>query len=168
MIKQSVQMLIGWNQMTEREKYLLNYRVQSFLAQAICILPLPLWRLFYMFGSDKHAPGWHSYGHTYGTLFRRWKYRPVKLLEIGIGGYRDSLGGRSLLAWQAFFPFGTIVAGDIVPKQELAGHRRRIVQLDQSSSADLDVLCKQEAPFDIIDPAAIILNEGWTPPRLQI
>jgi hypothetical protein len=150
MIKQSVQMLIGWNQMTEREKYLLNYRVQSFLAQAICILPLPLWRLFYMFGSDKHAPGWHSYGHTYGTLFRRWKYRPVKLLEIGIGGYRDSLGGRSLLAWQAFFPFGTIVAGDIVPKQELAGHRRRIVQLDQSSSADLDVLCKQEAPFDII------------------
>lgn len=103
-----------------------------------------------MFGSDKHTPGWHSYGHTYGALFRRWKYRPVKLLEIGIGGYQDSLGGRSLLAWQAFFAFGTVIAGDIVPKSELAGWRRRIVQLDQSSAAELRALRGAEAPFDIV------------------
>jgi hypothetical protein len=149
-IKRLVQAVIGWDGKTERQKYLLNYRLSSILAQAISMLPLPMGRLFFMFGSDKHMPGWHSYGRTYSALFRRWKYRPVKLLEIGIGGYRGSLGGRSLLAWQAFFPFGTIVGADIVPKQELVGRGRRIVQLDQSSPADLAALCAHEAPFDII------------------
>jgi hypothetical protein len=149
-IKRLVLSAVGWNSKTEREKYLFNYRASSCLARAISVLPVPMGRLLYMFGSDKHTPGWHSYGRTYGGLFRRWKYRPVKLLEIGIGGYRGSLGGRSLLAWEAFFPFGTVVAGDIVPKQELAGPRRRIVQLDQSSPADLDALAGREAPFDII------------------
>jgi hypothetical protein len=83
-------------------------------------------------------------------MFRPWKYRRVKLLEIGIGGYDDSLGGRSLLAWRAYFPFGTIIACDIVPKSELASRRRHIRQLDQASAADLALLCEQEAPFDII------------------
>jgi hypothetical protein len=148
--KQWIKAVVGWDGKTEREKYLFNYWLSSALAHIISVLPLPMWRLFRMFGSDKDAVGWHSYGNTYGALFRRWKYRPIKLLEIGIGGYRGSLGGRSLLAWQAFFPFGTIVAGDIVPKLELSGARRRIVQLDQSSAADLDALCAREAPFDII------------------
>lgn len=150
MIKRLVQSAIGWKTKTEREQYLVRYRASSAVARIISLFPLPMWRLFQMFGSDKHTPGWHSYGHSYGALFRRWKYRPIKLLEIGIGGYRGSLGGRSLLAWQAFFPFGTVVAGDIVPKQDLAGARRRIVQLDQSSVADLTALRDREAPFDII------------------
>jgi hypothetical protein len=149
-IKRLVQGAIGWNRKTERDQYLFNYGISSLLAQAICLLPVPMWRLFLLFGSDRHRPGWHSYGHTYGALLRRWKYRPVKLLEIGIGGYRGSLGGRSLLAWQAFFRFGTIVAADIVPKQDLGDARRRIVQLDQSSKTDLDALCANEAPFDTV------------------
>jgi demethylmacrocin O-methyltransferase len=149
-IKRAVQQAIGWDSKTESQKYLFNYRLSSLLAQALCLLPLPMWWLFATFGSDKHTPGWHSYGHTYGALFRRWKYRPVKLLEIGIGGYRGALGGRSLLAWQAYFPFGQVVAADIVPKPELAGTRRRIVQLDQSCVADLSALAVREAPFDII------------------
>jgi hypothetical protein len=149
-IKRLLQTAIGWNKKTEREKYLFNYGLSSLLGRAICMFPVPLWRLFYLFESDKHTPGWHSYGDIYGSLFRRWKYTSIKFLEIGIGGYRGSLGGRSLLAWQAFFPFATIVAGDIVPKHELAGGRRQIVQLDQSSAADLDRLRMQYGPFDII------------------
>jgi demethylmacrocin O-methyltransferase len=149
-IKRLVQAAIGWDGKSEREKDLLNYRFSSLIAQAICLLPLPLWWLFRMFGSDKHTSGWHSYGHTYGEAFRCRKYRRVRLLEIGIGGYRDSLGGRSLLAWQAFFPFGAIVAADIVPKPELGGRRRRIVELDQSSAEALDALRVREGPFDII------------------
>jgi hypothetical protein len=43
-----------------------------------------------------------------------------------------------------------VVAADIVPKHDLAGFRRRIVQLDQSSPEDLAKLSTQEAPFDII------------------
>ena len=130
--------------------YLRAYRLAGLLARSASWLPIPLWRLLQFFRSDKHMPGWHHYGHTYGALFRRFKYRRVKLLEIGIGGYQASLGGHSLLAWQAFFPRGTVVAGDIVPKQALGGRRRRVRQLDQSSAEDLAELCRQEAPFDII------------------
>jgi demethylmacrocin O-methyltransferase len=149
-IKRLAKTAIGWDNKSERDRYLFHYRLSSLLASAISLFPLPLWRLFSMFGSDKHKPGWHSYGHTYGASFRRWKYRKVRLLEIGIGGYEDAPGGRSLLAWQAFFPFGRIVACDIVPKQDLGGARRRIIQLDQSSTYDLQQLSEREAPFNII------------------
>jgi hypothetical protein len=149
-IKRVMQHAIGWDQKTEQEKYLFNYRLSSLLARAVSLLPLPMWWLFAVFGSDKHAPGWHSYGATYGSLFRRWKYRPMRLLEIGIGGYGGHLGGRSLLAWQAYFAFGHIVAADIVPKQVLAGLHRRIVELDQSSAAGLAAFAAGETPFDII------------------
>jgi len=149
-IKRLIQAAIGWNGKTEREKYVLRYRASSLAAHVLSLLPLPLWWLFRVFGSDKHTPGWHSYGHSYGAAFRRWKYCRVKLLEIGIGGYADSLGGRSLLAWQAFFPFGNIIAADIVPKPELAGGRRQIVELDQSSVPQLAALRDREAPFDVI------------------
>lgn len=149
-IRELTRMLLARDKKSEPENYLVAYRLASLVAQAVSFLPVPLWQLLQAFRSDKHMPGWHRYGYTYGALFRRWKYRSVKLLEIGIGGYRASLGGHSLLAWQAFFPFGTIIAGDIVPKQELAGRRRRIRQLDQSSAEDLAELCRQEAPFDII------------------
>jgi hypothetical protein len=149
-IKRLMKNAIGWDSKSERDRYIFRYRLSSLLADAISLFPVPLWRLFSMFGSDKHKPGWHSYGHTYGASFRPRKYRRVKLLEIGIGGYEDAPGGRSLLAWQAFFPFGRIVAGDIVPKQDLGGTRRQIVQLDQSSARDLQQLVVHEAPFDII------------------
>jgi hypothetical protein len=135
---------------SEPQAYLRAYHAAGVLARSISWAPIPLWRLLQGFRSDKHMPGWHRYGHTYGTLFRRFKYRRVKLLEIGIGGYKASLGGHSLLAWQAFFPRGTVVAADIVPKQALGGGRRRVRQLDQSSAEDLAELCRQEAPFDII------------------
>jgi len=150
LLKRLLQVAFGWDQKTERQKYLFNYRAAGLLAQALSILPIPLYRLLWGFDSDKHLPGWHSYGFSYTQVFRPLKYRPVKLLEIGIGGYRDSLGGRSLLAWQGYFPFGTIVAADIEPKQELAGLRRKIRQVDQFSAADLDTLTRQDGPFDII------------------
>ncbi len=142
--------LLARGKESDPETYLRAYHLAGLAARSVSWLPIPLWRLLQGVRSDKHMPGWHRYGHTYGALFRRFKYRRVKLLEIGIGGYQASLGGHSLLAWQAFFPRGTIVAADIVPKQALGGRRRRIRQLDQSSAEDLAELCRQEAPFDII------------------
>lgn len=150
MIKQCLKTILGWDRKSERERYLLTYKASSLIGRAIAPLPIPLWRLLQAFGSDKQMPGWHSYGRTYGALFRRWKYRRLTLLEIGIGGYEDSLGGRSLLAWEAFFPFGGIIAADIVPKQELGGGRRTVRQLDQSSASDLAALCQRDGPFDLI------------------
>ncbi|MEJ0020248.1 MAG: class I SAM-dependent methyltransferase [Acetobacteraceae bacterium] len=149
-IKRLLQKSIGWDRKSDLAKELTRYRAYSLVARAIALLPIPLWVLLRASRSSKERSGWHSYGHTYEQLFRRWKYRRVKLLEVGIGGYDEALGGRSLLAWLAYFPFGTIIAGDIQPKQELAGNRRRIYQLDQSSAKDLAALCLREERFDLI------------------
>jgi hypothetical protein len=150
MITRAIQQLIGWDHRSEREQYLARYRFNSVVANAICLLPLALPGLLHWFGSDKQKPGWHNYGPTYEAFFRPWKYRRLKLLEIGIGGYGDSLGGTSLLAWQAYFPFGRILGADIVDKSALAGGRRDILRLDQSSPEQLTALAKDLGPFDLI------------------
>ena len=150
MIRRLVQQAIGWERMSRIERYTWRYRFDRRLGALIAPLPIPLAWLLRYYGSDKQQPGQHSYGPIYGELFRGRKYRRIRLLEIGIGGYDDKPGGRSLLAWCAWFPFGTIIAGDIEPKQFLAGGRCRIHRIDQSSTADLAALCHQEAPFDII------------------
>lgn len=150
MIKRLFQSLLGWHSKTPAEKYIASYRLSSLAASAISLCPMPIALLLQLSGSDKQQDGWHSYGATYAELFRSLKYRRVKLLEIGIGGYNQEIGGRSLLAWQAFFPLGSIIACDIVAKFELGGRRRRVYQVDQSSAADLTKLCEAEGPFDII------------------
>jgi hypothetical protein len=146
----SIEQLIGWDRKSGREKYLSKYRLCGLIGRLVWPLPLPLWRLLQAYGCDKQCPGWYSYGRSYGKLFRSLKYRRIKLLEIGIGGYEGSLRGGSLLAWGAFFPFGMIIAADIVPKLGLSGGPRRIRRVDQSSSADLDKLVREDGPFDLI------------------
>lgn len=150
MIARVVKRLLNWDSKTEEEKYLFKFRLAGAAGRVLSPFPVPLWWLLRLYGCDKQRPGWHNYGPTYGRLFRRWKYRPVRMLEIGIGGYSGSLGGDSLLAWGAFFPFGRIVAGDIVPKLQLTGGPRHVRQLDQSSETDLRKLCRDDGPFDII------------------
>ena len=150
MIGSYIKRVLNWNSKTEEEKYLFKYRLAGLFGRFLAPFPIPLWRLLRLYGCDKQRSGWHSYGRTYGRLFRHWKYRSVRMLEIGIGGYEGSLGGDSLLAWGAFFPFGTIVAADIVPKLQLTGGRRHVRQLDQSSATDLEKICREDGPFEII------------------
>jgi hypothetical protein len=149
-IKAGIKRLLRWDERTPREKSATLYRMRNRLATAICLLPLPIWLLLRMFGSDKHRPDVHLYGWTYQELFRALKYRRVKLLEIGVGGDSDDVGGRSLLAWQAFFPFATIVGVDYLPREEVASWHTRFRRADQGSAEDLAALCAEEGPFDII------------------
>ena len=62
-------------------------------------------------GTDKE--GAHSYADAYEWHFRHLRHRAITLLEIGVGGYRDSTsGGESLRMWSttvagfAFFGLG--------------------------------------------------------------
>lgn len=150
MIKRIVQWAARWHRKSPHERYLWLYRIGSVRAGLISLVPLRLPWLLNHFGSDKHRPGWHRYGDIYQALFRPLKYRPIRMLEIGIGGYGESLGGTSLLAWQAFFPRGTIFGADIKDKTALAGKRRHVVILDQSSQPQLDELKDRLGPFDIV------------------
>jgi hypothetical protein len=130
--------------------HLALYRVAGVVANLLSALPLSLTRLFRLFRCDKQQDGWHHYGPTYDALFRPWKYRRVTLLEIGIGGGHATPGGKSLLAWQAYFPRGHIIGADIEEKIALAGSRREIVMLDQSSTEQLAALARDKGPFDLI------------------
>ena len=150
MIKRIIQRLIGWDRLNDHDQYLTRYRFNSVVANTVSLFPTRLPALLRRFGSDKQKPGWHDYGPTYEMLFRRWKYRRLTLLEIGIGGYGQSLGGTSLLAWQAYFPFGHVIGADIEDKSALAGKRREVIRLDQSSSEQLDTLARERGPFDLI------------------
>jgi hypothetical protein len=149
-IRSGIKRVLRWDRRAPRQKSAALYRMRNLFATAICLLPLPVWLLLRVFGSDKHRPDVHLYGWTYQELFRRQKYRRVKLLEIGIGGDENDVGGRSLLAWQAFFPFATIIGMDYLPHDEVATRHTRFRRADQGSSDDLATLCAEEGPFDII------------------
>jgi len=121
-----------------------TYRDRYAIAVLLSVLPLSLPRILALFGTDKQRPGEHDYGASYEVAFRRFRYRRIKILEIGL------LAGDSLLAWRCYFPFATIIGADIEPKPQMAGARTRIYTADQGSAADLDAITAKEGQFDII------------------
>lgn len=126
------------------EGRLTTHGERNSLAVLLSSLRLPLPRIFALFGTDKQSEGHHSYAAAYADALRPFRSKPIKLLEIGV--YK----GASLLSWRAYFPRASIVGIDIIPKPEMARGRVRIYQGDQGSAADLDRVCADEAPFDII------------------
>jgi hypothetical protein len=76
----------------------------------------PLTRLAIRHGTDKWGP--HFYTPIYHELLAPLRDRPVKLLEIGVGGYGfRKIGGASLAMWADYFQWGTIIGLDVAEKQ---------------------------------------------------
>ena len=60
----------------------------------------------------------HNYTQHYQRLLAPYRRKPVRLLEIGIGGYSNPLyGGGSLRMWRTYFPRGRIFGIDIHDKR---------------------------------------------------
>lgn len=150
MYKNILKRIVRWESKTEEQKAHLKNIAEKCWRLAFSVFPVPLDYILQASGSDKHQKGGHLYGVTYNTLFKRFRYRRIKLLEIGIGGYAHDIGGSSLKAWETYFPFARIVGCDIVDKKRLETRRIRTYALDQYSAADLSVLCRAEGTFDII------------------
>ncbi|GEM_PF-1152038 len=109
----------------------------------------PLTRLAIKYGTDKF--GYHDYTPNYYALFRHLKDAPVRLLEIGVGGYQDAdRGGESLEVWRDFFPNGQIVGLDIQKKEMDLGPRVTILQGSQVDAGFLAEAVRAHGPFDII------------------
>jgi hypothetical protein len=142
--------LLGWSAMPPSRKDVIRHRINSLHATLACLIPRSISNIFLYYKSDKHMPGKHLYGPAYGEFLKPYRYRRIKILEIGIGGYADSLGGNSLLAWQAYFPFARIVGCDIQDKRMLSTRNTRVYRIDQSSAGDLAELVRAEGPFDIV------------------
>lgn len=109
----------------------------------------PLTRLAIRHGTDKWGP--HFYTPIYHSLFGRFRERPVRLLEIGVGGQNSAvIGGASLRMWADYFPKGRIVGIDIAEKRLETGDRVTILQGSQTDPDFLAGVVAAHGPFDII------------------
>ena len=108
-----------------------------------------LQKLGLMFGTDK-AIG-HYYLQHYQEHFRPFKFKPVKLLEIGVGGYKDpNYGGHSLRLWKSYFWNGRIYAVDIHVKSALQEPKITIFKGSQIDAEFLKEITSQIGTLDII------------------
>jgi len=99
-------------------------------------------------GTDKY--GAHDYTPVYHGLMSRFRREPVRLLEIGVGGYEGGLGGESLLMWAAYFPKGKVYGIDIHDKTALSRGRVKVLQCSQTDRAGLVAIGEAHGPFDFI------------------
>ncbi len=109
----------------------------------------PLTRLAIRHGTDKWGP--HFYTPIYHELFAPLRDRPIKLLEIGVGGYGfRKIGGASLAMWADYFQWGQIIGIDVAEKQLDLGPRVTILQGSQGDPGFLAKVAAEQGPFDII------------------
>ena len=99
-------------------------------------------------GTDKF--GEHEYTPVYRELMRAARRKPVRLLEIGVGGYAGMLGGESLRMWESYFRRGRIYGIDVYDKTSLSGGRVRVFQCSQVDAPQLTALARELGPFDFI------------------
>ncbi len=109
----------------------------------------PLSRLSVKYGTDKFGP--HDYTPKYHYLLSHLRDVPLRMMEIGVGGYNDpNVGGASLQVWRDYFRAGTIVGIDIEKKTLDLGPRISVEQGSQVDDLFLKKMIAQHGPFDII------------------
>jgi hypothetical protein len=111
------------------------------------------------FGSDKWGV-WHWYTRHYDEHFAPLRDEPVKVLEIGIGGYSDPhAGGGSLRMWKNYFPRGIIYGMDIYDKSPSRESRIETVVGSQADAEFLREFAEEHGPFDIVIDDGSHVNE---------
>jgi demethylmacrocin O-methyltransferase len=99
-------------------------------------------------GTDKY--GAHDYTPIYQELMSRRRQQPVRLLEIGVGGYRDGFGGESLLMWAAYFPKGMMYGIDVHDEIPFSHDRIKVLRCSQTDRARLTEIGETCGPFDFV------------------
>lgn len=134
------------NRLNDKNKRMLKRLVSLFLS-------IPFGRnlsmLARIYGTDKI--GEHHYTEHYQNHLKKFKYKNVNLLEIGVGGYENpNWGGESLRMWKRYFCFGKIFGLDIYDKSSLEENRIKIFKGDQTDNSILDSIISEVGEFDII------------------
>lgn len=101
-----------------------------------------------LYGTDKY--GEHDYTPVYQELMRAARGKPVRLLEIGVGGYAGAIGGESLRMWESYFRRGRIYGIDLYDKTALSGGRVKVFHSSQVDAPKLTALAREIGPFDFI------------------
>jgi hypothetical protein len=111
------------------------------------------------FDSDKWGL-WHWFTPHYETHFRRLRDEPVRILEIGIGGYDNpDAGGGSLKIWRDYFRRGHVFGLDVFAKHGLDEDRITTIQGSQNDPDFLRALAARHGPFDIVIDDGSHVNE---------
>jgi len=132
--------------LTEKQKMVLK----NFFALFICNNLTALAKLYV---TDKAIT--HSYTQHYMKHLRKFKYKKIKLFEIGVGGNeKPNEGGNSLKMWKKYFPFGKIYSLDLYEKSAL--QEKRII-IYQGSQADAEILKQITDETGLLD---IIIDDG--------
>ena len=104
--------------------------------------------------------GCHHYTPHYEQHLKKWKFKRINLLEIGVGGYEDPYeGANSLRMWRKYFPFGKIFSLDIFDKSPLQENRIKIFQGSQVDSDFLETITNEIGSIDIIIDDGSHINE---------
>lgn len=124
------------------------YRLRSLLIKP-CLYAYKLEDLASYFGTDKW--GSHFYIPQYEAHLRKFRFRKIKLLEIGVGGYEHpEFGGNSLRMWKRYFPLGRIYSLDIYDKSRHEESRIKIFKGSQIDKQFLEHIVKETGELDII------------------
>jgi hypothetical protein len=92
----------------------------------------------------------HRYTLYYQQHLRDFRGRPIRLVEIGIGGGDSpTWGGASLRMWRDYFPRGEIHGIDINEKQ-INEPRISVHCGDQSDQNFMRFVGREHGPFDVI------------------
>ena len=111
-----------------------------------------------LYGTDKN--GGHFYTQHYQRYFAQIRNQPLRLLEIGVGGYSDvNDGAASLRMWKRYFPKAQIVGVDLYDKSHFSEDRVTVLQCDQTDAQRLTEISRKHGPFDIIIDDGSHLNE---------
>lgn len=93
----------------------------------------------------------HHYEGEYERHFEAIRDKPLKILEIGVGGYTaPECGGEGLAVWRDYFPNATIHGLDVYTKRLDLGPRVTLWRGAQSDSIVLNEIHESGGPFDIV------------------
>ena len=106
-------------------------------------------RLGRWYGTDKAFR--HGYTAQYQRHLAHLRRKPVRLLEVGIGGYDGGLtsGGSSLRMWRTWMPRASIVGLDLDPR-DFREPRITTYAGDQSDADFLRWLEAEAGPFHVV------------------
>lgn len=131
-----------------RAKRLVRRVVAPFISRRLNALAM-------LYQTDKWNEHWYT--QHYQSHFLPLRKRPLNILEIGVGGYRNpTAGGASLYMWKYFFPKSQIFAIDIEEKRLPKESRIHIFQGHQTDRKFLERLVGQ----DMQGKLDIVIDDG--------